>query len=218
MPELTLVIGNKNYSSWSLRPWIFMKHHQFEFEEKRVALYTETSDQELAEYHSDCKVPVLKDGDELIWDSLSILEYVSERYLAGRGWPEDDHARALARSVSAEMHSSFSHVRKELPMNCRKQFETVALSHEGEQEVERISWLWNTCRTRYGDSGEWLFGSFSIADAMFAPVALRFYGYSIPLSSVGRNYVKSIINHPAIIEWIAASKAETEVIDSEEIG
>ncbi len=217
MPSLTLIIGNKNYSSWSLRPWIFMKQNQVEFTEKRVALFTETTSQELSPYHSDLKVPVLQDGDLVIWDSLSILEYVSEQYLASNGWPQDPKARAVARSVSAEMHSSFVNVRNELPMNCRKKFQNIKLSSGAEREIERIKTLWTKCRTEFGGEGEWLFGKYSIADAMFAPVALRFEGYSIPLGTVETNYVQSVLQQPDVIEWIEAGKAEKEIIEADEI-
>ena len=217
MSNLTLVIGNKNYSSWSLRSWIFLKHHQLDFKEKRVALFTETTDEELSEYDSDYKVPILEDNGLVVWDSLSILEYVSEQYLEDRGWPADTHARSVARSISSEMHSSYFSVRNELPMNCRKRFNAVKLSTEATREVERISWLWRKCRREYGETGEWLFGEYSIADAMFVPVALRFHGYNIQLSNVEACYVKSVLNHPAIVEWIEAARLETEVIEAQEI-
>ena len=217
MPDLTLVIGNKNYSSWSLRPWVFLRQNRIEFEEKRVALFTETTSEELSQYDSDAKVPVLKDGDLVIWDSLSILEYVSEKYLDANGWPKEPRARAIARSLSAEMHSSFTGVRNELPMNCRKTFQGIQLSSQVEGEIERIKMLWQKCRMEFGADGEWLFGEYSIADAMFAPVALRFAGYGIPLSGVEEAYVNSVFNQPCIIEWIAAGKLEKEIIEIDEI-
>ena len=217
MSSLTLIIGNKNYSSWSLRPWIFLRHHQIDFEEKRVPLSVETTVWELAKYNSDFKVPILKDGELVVWDSLSILEYVSETYLDNRGWPIDKNARSVARSVSAEMHSSFSNVRNELPMNCRKKLENIKLSQGALREIKRIKHLWRKCRNEYGNNGEWLFGNYSIADAMFAPVALRFYEYSIPLSGIEEEYVASVLKHSAIIEWVEAGKLETEVIEADEI-
>lgn len=217
MPNLTLVVGNKNYSSWSLRPWIFLRHHHLDFDERWVSLFVDTTAAALAEYDSDFKVPVLKDGDLVVWDSLSILEYVSETYLDNRGWPEDRKARSIARSVSAEMHSSFGNVRRELPMNCRKKFKNIALSRGAEREIDRIKSLWRRCRTEYGVNGDWLFGDFSIADAMFAPVALRFNGYGISLGGIEADYVNSILTHPGVIEWVEAGKRETEVIASDEI-
>jgi glutathione S-transferase len=217
MSKLILIIGNKNYSSWSLRPWIFMKHHQIEFSEKRVALFTETTNAELTEYDSDFKVPILKDDNLIVWDSLSILEYLSERFLQNQGWPSDIEARSIARSISSEMHSSFPNVRRELPMNCRKRFSDIVLSGEAKREIDRISWLWDKSRTEYGDEGDWLFGEFSIADAMFAPVALRFYGYNISLNTLQAKYIETVLAHPAIIQWIEAGKLESEVIQADEI-
>ena len=217
MSELTLIIGNKNYSSWSLRPWILLRHHQIDFEEKRVPLFVDTTEEALAEYDSDYKVPVLKDGELVVWDSLSILEYVSETYLDNKGWPGDRKARSVARSISAEMHSSFVNVRNELPMNCRKRFENIQLSPGATHEIERIKGLWRRCRSEYGNDGEWLFGDYSIADAMFAPMVLRFDGYGIPLAGVESDYVTSVLNHPGIAEWVEAGKLETEIIEADEI-
>jgi len=217
MSKLTLVVGNKNYSSWSLRPWIFLRHHKVDFEEKWVSLFVDTTAGELAEYDSNYKVPILKDGELVIWDSLSILEYVSEAYLENKGWPEDRKARSLARSISSEMHSSFINVRNELPMNCKKKFENVKLSQGAKREIERIKALWRKCRSEYGSDGEWLFGAYSIADAMFAPIALRFTGYSIPLAGIEENYVESVLKHPGIVEWVEAGKQEAEIIDADEI-
>lgn len=217
MSDLTLIIGNKNYSSWSLRPWVFMKHNGIEFKEKRIALFTENTDKELAQYNSDFKVPVLQDSDLVIWDSLSILEYLSAKYLDSNGWPNEERARAIARSVSAEMHSSFTGVRSELPMNCRKKFRNVKLSAAAEREIERIKSLWRRCRAEFGEQGEWLFGQYSIADAMFAPMVLRFDGYSIPLDGVERAYVQTVMQQPSIVEWVEAGKVEKEIIEEDEI-
>jgi glutathione S-transferase len=217
MSQLTLIIGNKNYSSWSLRPWVFLRQNQIEFKEKRVALFTATSDNELAPYGSDYKVPILLDGSLTIWDSLAILEYLSEKYLSSQGWPAAERARAVARAVSAEMHSSFTNIRNELPMNCRKKFAHVNVSAAAEREIDRIKSLWRMCRNEFGVEGEWLFGQYSIADAMFAPIALRFEGYSIPLEGVEKAYVHRVLQQPCIVEWIEAGKAEKEIIAADEI-
>lgn len=217
MSDLTLIIGNKNYSSWSLRPWLLMQHFGLTFNEQRVALYTDTTDNELAAYQSDFKVPVLQDGELIVWDSLAIMEYVSETYLHSAGWPQEPEARAIARSVSNEMHSSFMHVRNEMPMNVRKHFHGHTLSPEAEREVERIKTLWQRCRTNYGSAGEWLFGEFSIADAMYAPIALRFDGYGVPLAGIAAGYVQSVLDHPAVLAWIEAGKAEREIIQEAEV-
>jgi glutathione S-transferase len=194
-----------------------MRHHQLQFDEKRVALFTQNTNSELSEYHSDYKVPILKDHDRVIWDSLAILEYLSERYLNNRGWPSSMDVRAVARSVSSEMHSSFHNVRSELPMNCRKRFQNIPLSDEAKREVDRIGWLWEKCRTDYGTGGDWLFGEFTIADAMFVPVALRFYGYNIALDHIQAQYVETVMAHPDIREWIQAGMQESEIIPADEI-
>ena len=212
MSGLTLIIGNKNYSSWSLRPWMLLRHHQIEFSEIRIPLYIETTREALSKYHSDFKVPVLLDGDLEVWDSLAILEYLSANYLDGGGWPRDQKACAIARSVSAEMHSSFVALRTELPMNCRERFENVRLSAAAMHDVERVKELWRYCRQTFAGDGEWLFGEFSIADAMFAPVALRFIGYGIPVNDVEKAFIDTVLRQAYISEWIEAGKAETEVI------
>ena len=217
MHKPTLIIGNKNYSSWSLRPWVFMRHYKIDFNEKKVVLFVDTMEKELEEYNSDSKVPVLKDGSLIVWDSLSILEYLSEKYLNSKGWPSNDNARAIARSVSAEMHSSFSNIRNELPMNCRKKFTHIKLSVNALTELERIKSIWRMCRSQYSEGGEWLFGKYSIADSMFAPIALRLNGYSIPLEGIEKTYVDSVLNQPCIIEWIEAGKLEKEIIAGDEI-
>lgn len=217
MADLTLIIGNKNYSSWSLRPWFFMQFHCIDFKEIRVPLFTETTEQQLSEYNSDSKVPVLQDGDITVWDTLAIMEYLSETYLDNKGWPQDQKSRAFARSISAEMHSSYSHVRNELPMNCRNNFTHILPSADALREINRISHLWNSCRKQHSNAGPWLFGDFSIADAMFAPIALRFNGYNISLSGESQSYVELILNHPSIQNWIKSGKQELEVIAEDEV-
>lgn len=217
MPHLTLVIGNKDYSSWSLRPWFFLKHHNIAFKERRIPLDTASTKAELQQYHSGLKVPILRDVDIEIWDSLAILEYISEKYSQTGGWPEDEKARAIARAVSAEMHSSFTRIRSEMPMNCRRRVEGLKLSGNALKEIERIKWIWNFCRDTYGTDGEWLFGKFTIADAMFAPIAIRFHGYCISLLDVEEQYVQSILSHSAIKEWVEAGSSEKEVLESGEV-
>jgi len=212
MSELTLIIGNKNYSSWSLRPWLLMKHAGIPFGEKYIAMYTSTSRKELEPYHSNYKVPVLMDGDLIVWDSLAILEYIAERYPDSHGWPEAAKARAIARSIRAEMHSSFVNLRSELPMNCRRQYSDLKVSDAAKRDIERIRELWRVCRGRYGGEGVWLFDKFCIADATYAPVALRFAGYGISLSETEASYVQSILKHPYIIEWIEAGRQEHGVL------
>jgi glutathione S-transferase len=216
MSNLTLVIGNKNYSSWSLRPWFFLRQHDIDFAEKRVPLFTAETDSQLEAYGSDYKVPILVDGERVVWDSLAILEYLSEQYLNGNGWPSDVTARAVARSISNEMHSSFTNVRGEMPMNVRKQFRNFKLSPAAQREVERISALWRRCRKEIAGEGQWLFGAFSIADAMYAPIVLRLHGYGIELGDVESQYVQTVLEQPVIQEWIAAGEREREIIEEDE--
>jgi len=215
--DLTLVIGNKNYSSWSLRPWIFLKQFNVDFKEKRVALFTNNTDQQLESYGSNFKVPVLQQDDLTIWDSLSILEYVSERFLQGKGWPARIEARAFARSMSAEMHSSFTALRKEMPMNCRKKFEGITFSKTALEDVERIKQLWNQCHQLYGNDGPWLAGQFSIVDAMYIPIVLRLHGYNIKLEGFSKEYVSTVLANKFVREWVHDGEKETEVIAEDEI-
>jgi glutathione S-transferase len=214
---LTLVIGNKNYSSWSLRPWLFMRHAGIPFAERRVALSTATTAAELAELDSNGKVPVLLDAEFVVWDSLAILEYLSEKFLQGAGWPADARLRALGRCVSAEMHSSFAALRRALPMNCRKRFPGFPISGEVGRDIERVQSLWARCYQGHGRTQDWLLGEFSIADAMYAPVALRFHGYDVKLSEPAQAYVKKVLGHPAVGAWMDAAARETEVIVEEEV-
>ena len=215
--SLQLIIGNKNYSSWSLRPWVFMRQNNIKFDEKRIALSTEHTDDLLSEYYSDFKVPILKDNDLEVWDSLSILEYLSENHMNGGGYPKDVKTRAFARSISNEVHSSFMNIKNELPMNCKKKFSNIELSPAAIREVNRVADIWTTCRARFGEKGEWLFGDYSIADAMFAPVTLRFAGYNIELDEQPQTYVQSVLNQPCIIDWMKQGQLEQEVIDEVEI-
>ncbi len=217
MSHLELVIGNKNYSSWSLRPWIFLQQSGIRFSEKIIFLSTDTTNEELSGYNSGFKVPILIDNDLQVWDSLSIMEYVSEKYLQSGGWPVDPKARAIARSMSAEMHSSFNSVRNEIPMNCRKSFDNFEISNEAESEVKRITDLWEMARTQFGGDQQWLFGKYSIADAMFAPIVLRFHGYNIALPDIAKEYVQSVLSQPGIIQWIEAGCQETAIIDDDEV-
>ena len=217
MSKLTLIIGNKNYSSWSLRPWIFMKQFRIAFAEKRIALFMDTTKAELSPYFSNSKVPVLLDGDFTVWDSLSIMEYLSEHYLDGRGWPSDTRVRAVARSMSAEMHSSFSSLRDGLPMNCRKHFPKFVLSPAVLRDIDRIKAIWQKCKSEYGAGGDWLFGDYSIADAMYAPVVLRFNGYDVPLGQMEESYVNHVLDDPHLMDWINAGKEEKEIIEWDEI-
>jgi glutathione S-transferase len=211
----TLVIGNKNYSSWSLRPWLLLSHFGVDFTEIRVPLNLAETPERLREFSPTGKVPVLLHEGRTIWESLAICEYVNEALLEGRGWPVDLAARAHARALACEMHAGFTHLRSQWPMNTRLQ-RGMPLSMKLGNDLARIEIIWNECIETYG--GPWLFGDFSIADAMFAPIALRFHSYQPPLSPVSSAYVAAILAHPAIKAWMAAGQAETEVIKEDEVG
>lgn len=215
---MKLVIGNKNYSSWSLRPWLLLSAFDIPFEEIRIPLFTQDTRSELAKYTRAGKVPVLHDGGIIVWDSLAICEYVSERYLAGKGWPSDSKSRAEARSCCAEMHSGFFTLREKMPMNCRATGHRVDMTPDLKKDIARIDNLWTELREEYLASGPWLFGTFSIADCMFAPVVFRFNTYSPEISATSRNYMKHVLSHPDVMQWLEHAVNESEVIESSEVG
>jgi glutathione S-transferase len=217
MSEFTLVIGNKNYSSWSLRPWILMKKLEVEFREVMVRLNQPNSRDEMEKYGPSGKVPVLRRGELCIWDSLAICEYVAE--LTGRGWPKDPDARAVARSVCAEMHSGFANLRSEWPMNARARNRRTAMTPSLEADIDRVEEIWGECRSRFGKTGgPWLFGEYSVADAMYAPVVLRFNTYGAQLSESARWYMASVIEDPVLQSWLRAAHDEPWTVHSYEIG
>ncbi len=212
--NMTLIIGNKNYSSWSLRPWFYLKHHGISFDEIRIPLYREDSKKRILTYSPSGKVPLLINGDIHVWDSLAILEYLAELYPETHGWPENMQSRALARSLSSEMHSGFQALRSCCSMNCRRLPKGKNLSEEVIKDITRISKIWQDCRNQFADEGPWLLGKFSILDAMYAPVALRVRIYQLDVGTIEQGYVNTIHNDPAIREWIEAGKQETEIIQA----
>jgi glutathione S-transferase len=211
MPNLVLVIGNKAYSSWSLRPWLLMRQAGIAFEELRLSLYTEGAKQKILQYSPTGKVPVLRDGGLTIWDSLAICEYLAEKHPEKQLWPADVAARALARAISAEMHSGFTNLRSQMPMNVRRQIPGRAKTPEAVAEIARIEAIWNDCRSHHGKRGPFLFGAFSIADAMYAPVVSRLHTYGVTLPEKAGEYAGTIHTLPAMQEWIAGAHAEIEV-------
>jgi glutathione S-transferase len=214
---MQLIIGNKNYSSWSLRPWLLLSHFNLPFEEIRIPLDSPEFTSTLAQYSAAGKVPVLQDKGIEIWDSLAICEYLSEQYLGGKGWPTDPLDRAQARSASAEMHSSFMTIRSSMPMNCRSS-RIISITSEIHGEIKRIDQLWSQLRDTYGSKGDFLLGDFSIADCMFAPMVSRFHTYQPELGKNSQNYVEAIINHPAMKQWYVQAAQEAEVLEREEVG
>jgi glutathione S-transferase len=215
MPELALVIGNKNYSSWSMRPWVALRQAGIPFREIRIPLYQPDSRQRILEQSPAGKVPVLKDGPTLVWDSLAILEYLAERFPDRGLWPQEVAARARARSACAEMHSGFTALRTHMPMNLRASHPGRGRTPESEADIARIAALWSDCRARAG-SGDFLFGDFCNADAMYAPVATRFVTYGVELPAACQRYVDALLALPAVRQWYAEARAERELIEEYE--
>ena len=215
---MKLVIGNKNYSSWSLRAWFLLKEAGFDFEEHRIPLDTDTTAGEIARFSPAGQVPVLLLDDEIIWDTLAIAETVAERWPEKQLWPADPASRSHARAISAEMHSGFLALREAMPMNCRAMGRKVTITDDVAADIDRIFAIWTECHRRYGEHGEWLFGDFSIADAMFAPVVMRFRTYGINLSESASVYPARLLESPAIQDWLLESESETEVIKQDETG
>jgi glutathione S-transferase len=214
--ELLLITGNRNYSSWSLRPWLLMNHLGLDFAERVVQLDTADFARDIAALSPTRRVPILRDGTLTIWDSLAICEYACE--LAGRGWPTDRAARAVARSACAEMHSGFATLRTQWPMNARALGRRTAPDAAREAEITRIEELWAECRRYCGARGPWLFGEFSVADAMYAPVALRFRTYGARLTEASSAYVATVLADAHMRAWLAAAEAEPWTIEHSEIG
>jgi glutathione S-transferase len=213
---MKLIIGNRAYSSWSMSGWLALKHAGFEFEELVVPLFDEAWEQRRGggEFAPSLgKVPILWDGDCVVWDSLAIIEFCADRVGRDRYWPDDESARAMARSMAAEMHSGFANLRRELPFNVRKNFGSVKLSAEVEADVNRILNLWAQARARFGGTGEYLFGEWSAADIMYAPVVTRFVTYSVPVPPFAATYMEAVLHRADVVEWIELAQEEPWVID-----
>jgi glutathione S-transferase len=211
---LTLVVGNKNYSSWSMRPWIAMRAAGVDFNEVVLPLYTDdpADKQRILDYSPAGKVPILIDGAITTWDSLAIIEYLAEKFPEKGFWPKDPAARAHARSISAEMHSGFMALRTECSMSIKRPVQKKVLSADAKANAERIQEIWSTSRTRYGQGGPFLFGAFSGADAMYAPVMHRFRTYGVEVAGAAADYMRVLQSHPAFAEWNDAALKETWAI------
>jgi len=216
--HLKLVIGNRNYSSWSLRAWLLLAEAGIEFEEHRIPLDTEETRAEIARFSPAGCVPVLLVDGQPVWDSLAIAETVAEYYPDKGLWPADPAARAHARSISAEMHAGFRHLREAMPMNCRAMGRKVSLPDALTADIDRVFDIWSDCQRRYDSGGEWLFGRFSVADAMFAPVVLRFRTYGINLPDAATRYPARLLESEAMQRWLVAAESEVEVIKNDEKG
>ena len=212
--SLKLVIGNKNYSSWSMRPWLAMRATHIAFEEIFIPLYTGQNDKNrILTFARSGKVPILVDGETTVWDSLAIIEYLAERFPDARLWPENRAERAHARSISAEMHSGFLSLRSECGMNLHRPVGAIKLSEDARADITRVQEIWTDCRARYGKRGPFLFGAFGAADAMFAPVVHRFRTYAIAVSLEVKTYMETMMALPAFGEWSEAGLAETLLIE-----
>ncbi len=212
-----LFIGNKNYSSWSLRPWLLLREKGIPFSETRIPLYQEDSERALLQHSPSGKVPAFVHHGFTVWDSLAICEYIADIYPEKKCWPEAVDARGFARSISNEMHSGFFAIRNNLPMNCRTKMQFKDITEELSYEIARICEIWRTCRERFPAAGDFLFGPFSIADAMYAPVVLRFQSYGISVGTAEQDYMAAVLSLDGLQSWIAAAIAEREVITDAEI-
>jgi glutathione S-transferase len=213
---MKLIIGNKNYSSWSLRGWLAAKQSGLPFDEITVPLYGEDWDEtkkadDLAP--SSGKVPILWDGEAVVWDSLAIIDYLADKVGRDRFWPKDDPARAMARSMVAEMHSSYLALRRQCPMNIRRRVEEAEISPEATRDIVRILGLWAEARARFGKGGPFLFGTFCATDIIYAPVVSRFITYGIPVPGFAVAYMQAVWEHEWMQSWIAAAESEDWVIE-----
>ena len=216
MDELRLTIGNKNYSSWSLRAWILLKNLGLQFTERVLSLDTPEYERDIGAISPTRRVPVLDHGNLRIWDSLAICEYGCE--LAGRGWPADRAARGMARAVSAEMHSGFGTLRSQWPMNARATGRHTPPDAARAADIARIEDVWQDCRRRFAARGPWLFGEYSVADAMFTPVVLRFRTYGHPMRQTSAEYSATVLADAHLRDWLEAAAAENWSIGYSEIG
>ncbi len=214
---MKLVIGNKNYSSWSLRPWLLARQAGIPFEEIRLRLGSaEGFAAEIHRYSPAGRVPVLVDGDITVWDSLAICETLAERFPRARLWPEDPKARAHARSICAEMHAGFANLRSQMPMNVTAMLPGLGWNVAVQRDVDRIAQIWTELRQKHAAEGPFLFGHFTVADAFYAPVVSRFATYGVRLPESAKTYADHILNLPAMQEWIEGARGERDFLADDE--
>ena len=217
MAKLHLVVANKNYSSWSLRPWIAMTMAGLPFDESMILLDTPVMKKQIAEHSGAGRLPVLHHGKITIWETLAILEYLAETFPEKKLWPKSNAARAVARAISNEMHAGFTGLRNTCPMNLRRPAKPVVLNEATKADIARIEEIWRECRKTYGKGGKFLFGKFCNADAMFAPVVTRFETYAIPVAKDTRTYMDAVMATKALQEWKAAALKETWIVPYDEV-
>ena len=215
---MKLIIGNKNYSSWSLRPWIAMRHAGIAFDEELVPLYEPGSREKVMQYSPTGTVPCLVDGDLTVWESLAILDYLADKFPGKKLWPDDLKARGHARAISSEMHAGFGALRQHCPMNMRRDRSNPReLTPQVKANVERIDAIWSGTRARFGAGGPFLLGAFSNADAMYAPMVSRFASYAIPVSPASQSYMSAMMALPVWKEWEEAGRVEPMVMAGNEV-
>ena len=214
---LRLVIGNKNYSSWSFRPWLAMKVAGIAFEETMISLEAPDFKSRVTALGGAGRVPTLIDGDTCVWESLAILEYLAEKFPAAALWPAPPAARAHARAVASEMHAGFAALRRQLPMNIRRSVIPRTLDTDAAGDVARIEAIWSECRSRFGPGGPFLYGAFTAADAMFAPVVWRFHTYAVELGAASHAFMRAMMTLPAWHEWREAARLESWVLPHDEV-
>jgi glutathione S-transferase len=212
----TLIIGNKNYSSWSLRPWLALRATGIAFTEQKLGFFTEEFSRKVGAVSPAGLVPVLLDGDFAVWDSLAICEYVAEQHAEAGLWPKDAKARARARSLVAQMHSGFGALRNALPMNIEAHLPGIKLPEAAQQDISRLQAIWHDTRAEFGQGGPFLFGAFSIADAFFAPVVSRFTTYGIAAAGAVRDYMDAVLALPAMQDWMRDARAEATFVPEDE--
>ncbi|EPJ49571.1 MAG: hypothetical protein OFPI_24370 [Osedax symbiont Rs2] len=214
---MKIILGNKNYSSWSLRPWLLMQHFGLDFSEQHISLFADDMHQQMQLHCPNYKVPVLVDAGISIWDSLAICEYINEQYLADKGWPQNPLQRATARSMCSEMHSGFFALREEMPMNCRREAASITLSSAAQADIDRIVELISQCLAANAEEDGFLFSEFSIADAFYMPIVSRLHSYNIETPQPVASYLQKMLSLPAFQLWLSAAKAETQVIEVAEV-
>lgn len=214
--KLELVIGNKNYSSWSMRPWVLLRQADIPFQEIQLRFAQDVSVIGVEKYSPTRKVPVLLVDGEPVWDTLAICETAAELFPEKHLWPQEARARRVARSVCAEMHSGFQALRSRMPMNISRRYPGKGLTAESQKDIDRVVELWTDCRERFGGPGDFLFGRFSIADAFFAPVVMRFQTYGVTVPGRAQAYCEAVQGLAAVREWCGAARRETEFVAADE--
>jgi glutathione S-transferase len=217
MAEFSIILGNKNYSSWSFRGWLALKLTGADFDEEVIPLDQPGTGEEIRRHSPSGRVPMLHHGEVGVWESLAIAEYLAETFPDAGLWPAGTGARAEARSISAEMHAGFPALRQGMPMNMRASLPGKGMAEGVQADINRITAIWRGCRERHGGEGDFLFGAFCIADAMYAPVASRFTTYGVELDETSDAYRQAVISHPAYVEWLDAARNEPWIIPREEL-